>query len=458
MTVLMALSVLQLFSVTGFAATRESEPNDSFSTADVISINTSVTGNSSSTQPNWGYGDVDYYKFSTMSNGYVSINFSNEMLDTSDDVWEVRLYDANQILLESYEFYGNYTSQKSTNFGLLKGSYYIGVQAVDYYGYQEDYSFKVVFNASDYWESEPNDSFTTSDSVIINSNYTGNSSSTQPNWGYGDVDYYKFTINASGFISIKLSHPKLDTSDNVWEVRLYDANQKLLESYEFYGNYTSQISRYYELPKGTYYVGVQAVSWYGYYVDYNISINFSRYPDVSTSDWYFDAVEYCSEKGYMSGYSNGRFGPGDTLKRQDFVVILARIAGANLTKYANQSSKMPDVVKGSYYAAAVNWAVDNGIIGGYQNGKFGVGDSITREQVATILYRYMGSPKVTNTNVLNAFTDKGKVSAFAKDAMMWAVQNGVISGKNSTTLAPTATASRAEIATIVMRMDKKGMF
>jgi len=113
----------------------------------------------------------------------------------------------------------------------------------------------------------------------------------------------------------------------------------------------------------------------------------------------------------------------------------------------------------AYYGKAVAWAVDNNIIKGYDNGKFGVGDSITREQVATILYRYMGSPEVTGADeTLVPFEDAGTISDFAKDAMVWAIQNNIISGKNATTLAPTATASRAEIATIVMRMDKAGMF
>jgi len=183
------------------------------------------------------------------------------------------------------------------------------------------------------------------------------------------------------------------------------------------------------------------------------------YPDVADNAWYNEAAYYNAERGWITGYKSG----ADQLKRQDFVVILARIAGADLTAYENVQSTMPDVVKGSYYAAAVNWAVDNGIIGGYTSGakadKFGVGDPITREQVCVILYRYMGSPAVTGADsTLAPFADAGKISSFAKDAVVWAIQNGVISGKKPDTLAPTVTASRAEIATIVMRMDKAGMF
>ena len=176
------------------------------------------------------------------------------------------------------------------------------------------------------------------------------------------------------------------------------------------------------------------------------------YPDVKTGAWYYDAVQYVSQHGLMTGYQNGRFGPADNLQRQDYVLILARMAGADLTAYENATGGLSDVKRGSYYAPAVAWAVDNGIITGYQNGKFGVGDSITREQVATILYRYNGSPAVTNAAAtLAAFPDAARVSGFAFEAMAWAVDGGVISGTNGK-LAPTESASRAQIATILMRI------
>ena len=196
----------------------------------------------------------------------------------------------------------------------------------------------------------------------------------------------------------------------------------------------------------------------GYEYDEEIP-RLSYYDDVNDTQWFFECVDYCTEKGFVSGYGKGKFGPADKLQRQDFVAILARIAGADLEPYKNVQSKMPDVIKGSYYAASVNWAVANNIINGYINGKFGVGDPITREQVCTILYRYMGSPAVENAaETLKPYTDAGRISSFAKDAIVWAIQNGVISGKNPTTLAPTVTASRAEISTILMHMDKADMF
>ncbi|MBQ5994855.1 MAG: S-layer homology domain-containing protein [Clostridia bacterium] len=183
------------------------------------------------------------------------------------------------------------------------------------------------------------------------------------------------------------------------------------------------------------------------------------FPDVKEGSWYYDAVQYVAKAGFMSGYQNGYFGPGDNLKRQDFVVILANIAKVNLSSYANMTPKLKDVKKGAYYAAAVNWAVDNNIIAGYANGNFGVNDPITREQVATILYRYMDEPSVSGANsILAKFSDSGRISSFAKTPVAWAVQQGVISGMADGRVAPTEGASRAQIASIIMRMDQKGMF
>ncbi|MBE6827352.1 MAG: S-layer homology domain-containing protein [Ruminococcaceae bacterium] len=181
------------------------------------------------------------------------------------------------------------------------------------------------------------------------------------------------------------------------------------------------------------------------------------FPDVSKGAWYYEAATYCGNKGYINGYQDGRFGPNDPLQRQDFVVILANIANADLSSYS--SCSLTDVQMNSYYGKAVAWAVDQGIIAGYQNGKFGVGDPINREQVATILYRFKGSPTMTGIDsLLSKFPDKGSISEFAKAPIAWAVQNGVISGMQDGRVAPKDTAVRAQIAAIIMNMDKAGMF
>lgn len=181
----------------------------------------------------------------------------------------------------------------------------------------------------------------------------------------------------------------------------------------------------------------------------------TAYPDVSAGDWFFEAVKYVTKSGYMSGYKNGKFGPADSIQRQDFVLILARIAKIDLSEYEGRISALKDIDNSAYYASAVAWAVETGLVKGYDNGCFGVGDPITREQICTILYRqarkhlepdYMPPP-----DALDGFTDKDTVSPFAREGMAYLVNFGIIKGKTDTLLAPTGTASRAEVATIAMR-------
>ncbi|MBQ5995998.1 MAG: S-layer homology domain-containing protein [Clostridia bacterium] len=187
--------------------------------------------------------------------------------------------------------------------------------------------------------------------------------------------------------------------------------------------------------------------------DYVAEVWDRHFPDVKMGSWYYDAVMINVEQGILSGYVNGYFGPNDNLKRQDFVVMIANLVGADLSKYQNATPKLKDVKKGAYYAAAVNWAVDNGIIAGYANGKFGVGDNITREQICTILYRMFDSPSVSNVSgTLAGFSDRRFVSSFATNAVAWAVQNKIISGMSDGRLAPTSTASRAQIAMIMLNL------
>ena len=257
---------------------------------------------------------------------------------------------------------------------------------------------------------------------------------------------YGFTA-AYGYSTVQSTQAKLVLDDYV-KTELYpDANDSA-PAFSQYINGTRYINT--DALVDEYAIGdVQKVVFTAY----------KGFPDVKEGSWYYDAVKYSAIKGFIGGYATGMFGPADSLKRQDFVLIIARIAGADLSKYADTQSKLTDVKKGAYYAAAVNWAVDSGIIAGYNNGKFGVNDPITREQVATILYRYMGSPDVDNVDsTLSKFSDVKKISAYAKIPIAWAVQNGVISGMADGRAAPVEGASRAQIAQIVMRMDEQGMF
>lgn len=181
----------------------------------------------------------------------------------------------------------------------------------------------------------------------------------------------------------------------------------------------------------------------------------SIYSDVSKFAWYHDAVTYVTGRGAMTGYGGtDLFGAADNIQRQDFLVMLARLEGVDLENY-KYDSEFPDVPSGSYYQAAINWGYENGIVTGYENGYFGVGDEITREQLVAFLYRYANycyvdtSVSLTETQISRQYSDYKYVSDWAKDYVIWAIDKGVISGQGGTYIAPGGSALRCEVAQII---------
>ena len=193
------------------------------------------------------------------------------------------------------------------------------------------------------------------------------------------------------------------------------------------------------------------------------------FSDVPSNAWYTDAVKYVSENGIMTGYGGTtKFGAADNIQRQDFIVMLARYEGVDLTKYSNIMSPFPDVPNSTdcYYKAAVIWGAENKIVSGYANGKFGTGDKITREQLVTFLYRY-ANYKGLNTSctmeqmtVVNSkYSDYKKVTDYAQAPVVWAITNGVISGKeNGKYIAPGGNALRCEVAQIMYNIFLNELF
>lgn len=185
---------------------------------------------------------------------------------------------------------------------------------------------------------------------------------------------------------------------------------------------------------------------------------YNRLPftDVAKSQWYYNPVAWAYRNQIMTGLNPTKFAPGQSVARAQFAVILHRMNGEPAVEY---TKKFPDVEKGIWYAAAVLWASDMGIVTGYSNtGKFGPADSINREQMAVMMYRYAirKGYDVSKKADFSKFKDSSRVSGFAKDAMQWAVGTGIITGKdNGTKLDPQGNASRAECATIIMRFVEK---
>ena len=168
--------------------------------------------------------------------------------------------------------------------------------------------------------------------------------------------------------------------------------------------------------------------------------------------WYHEAIDFCVDAGYMDGVSTKLFAPKGTMTRAMMVTVLYRMAGnPEITAY----SSFKDVDKDAWYAKSIAWAQDTGIVLGYSYEKFGPNDYVTREQIATILWRFEGRPTVKEAN-MDKFKDSKKISTYAENAMKWAVSEGILSGDNML-LKPKDNATRAEFACMIMRY-KGGSF
>ncbi len=182
-----------------------------------------------------------------------------------------------------------------------------------------------------------------------------------------------------------------------------------------------------------------------------IKDNFS---DVSATDWYYADVNWCYQKKLMNGTSEKVFSAEKPMTRAMLVTVLYRLAGQPVVLAQNTFS---DVDTTDYYNKAVNWAVQNGIITGYNSDVFGADDNVTRQQIATILYRYskVANIAIANLTDLSAnYNDAEKISDYAKDGLNYCIQQGVLSGKPGNLLDPQNKATRAEVATMLHRFAK----
>ena len=186
--------------------------------------------------------------------------------------------------------------------------------------------------------------------------------------------------------------------------------------------------------------------------DSGTSLSPGVFTDLDQDAWYYDAVSDVVEQGLMVGVSATSFAPDQQVSRSMLVTVLYRMSGET---WEGGSAAFPDVEPNTWYSDAVAWASANGVVNGYDNGLFSVNDSITREQLVTMLYRFWlyldgqtGDPAS-----LSAFADAASVSGYAKDAMAWAVAQGLIQGRPGGLLAPAEGAGRAELCTILVRFQ-----
>jgi len=196
----------------------------------------------------------------------------------------------------------------------------------------------------------------------------------------------------------------------------------------------------YTFPKGT----------TGVYTLYGVTEDFG---DVNKEDWFYDDVTYVKGKGYMTGLDSYVFGPSVPLARAQFMVILNRMAG-NPKATIFEDRCWLDITE-DWYEDAIYWGIQYKIMTGYSNSQYwGTADILTREQLATALYRYAEYKEydVTQRAKLDGFEDASSVSGFAKEAVEWAVAEGIITGKdNGTKLDPQGETARAQCAAIIQR-------
>jgi hypothetical protein len=173
--------------------------------------------------------------------------------------------------------------------------------------------------------------------------------------------------------------------------------------------------------------------------------------DIEREVWYHEAVDYVIENNLMTGVSDNLFAPNDTLTRGMIVTILWRLEGE---PQAESQMSFTDVAEGKWYAEAVNWAASQGIVSGVSESMYEPESNLTREQMSAILYRYAkysGIDTESKDDYLNAFNDGDLVSDYAVNSINWAIENNLIKGVDDATLDPGGTATRAQVAAVLMR-------
>ena len=217
----------------------------------------------------------------------------------------------------------------------------------------------------------------------------------------------------------------------------YDFSAKVTKSFTLYAKWTEKVA---EPDKPTEPVEPIAPEWE------------NPFTDVKKSDWFYTNVEYAVKNELMNGTTATTFAPNEPLTRGMLIAILYRAEGEPAV---NKSIPFSDVDTNAYYANAVIWAQQNGIVNGVTENAFAPDDNITREQIAAIMFRYAKYKGYDvsvgeDTNILS-YNDAESISEYAISAMQYAVGSGLMKGKTETSINPRDNATRAEIAAILQR-------
>lgn len=174
------------------------------------------------------------------------------------------------------------------------------------------------------------------------------------------------------------------------------------------------------------------------------------FTDAAPNAWYAEAAIYCRDHGILNGTSETTFSPNASMTRSMLAAVLYRMAGEPAVSAVNPFT---DVADGVWYTDAILWAQQKGVISGYGDERFGTNDPVSREQLAAILWRCAEMPKAAPGE---DFADESKIASYAAEAVDWARENGMISGKENNCFDPTGHATRAEVSVILMNYMNQG--
>lgn len=432
----------------------ETEFNDEPDTADKISINTAYYGSLRE------YKDSDYYKFTTTSNGYISIDFGKEYNSDTEDYWKVTLYNSSQKeLMNRFIYCGDTATTATCKLGLSQGTYYIKITTYVYNWTDVSYNFKVNFVSSSVWETEFNDEPNTANNISINTTYYGSSHSDQ------NVDYFKFTLNSPASVYLSFGSELSNSTSKGWTIKLYNSFMQEQTSYAHECKDTiPEVFSKIQLSSGLYYIKVIPYYYYSWTdVTYNLKITnpsaptptpdpdptpapSGRFTDVPSNAYYAQAVEWAVDKGIVAGTSSSTFAPNQTCTRAQVMTMLWNVM--NRPNLSSSRNPFTDVPSSSWYTVPVLWAYQKGITSGTSSTTFSPSSGCTRAQVMTFIWNQQGKPQTLNSI---SFTDVSS-SAYYYQPVRWAVKNGITSGTTSTTFSPNKNCTRAEVVMFLYKV------
>ena len=374
--------------------------------------------------------NIDCFKFNLASAGKV------EFVLSSGVTMKIKLYDAKKNEIASKNVYtdsvtGSYSGTLA--FDLFRGDYFISFEGL--YSETGNYNFRTTFASAK--ETFPenqggsDNSYETANKIVKGGTYRGNIALTN------DKDYYVLYNPAYGDVTFEL------TNESTLKIAFYNQNKGLVNSFwcgagvgKFWGT----------LKQGNYWVVIEGDPG-SYTLTY---CNDNPFEDVAEIDYFYESVLWAVEKNITAGTSATTFSPNAGCTRGQVVTFLWRSAGS--PSPSRKTNPFVDVKPSDYYYTAVLWAVEKGITKGTSNTTFSPGATCTRGQIVTFLHRSLGAPAPTTRKC--PFKDV-KSGDYFRDAVLWAVENNITKGMSSTSFAPDATCTRAQVVTFMYRNAEK---